>query len=177
MGTEIIHYFPHIFLLIISACLFEYACHSFWLKRYFEYGIPYFYFKIKIKQDNFVFPIEKLEKEFKGLIDILGGFPLIPAIALKTIGTNQCAFRERLWFPSFYLPIMHSLMTYDQEGDNVKIIGMFNYVPILLFLIVLPFFIKGFIYGGIFLVFFNFFIQCMRYLYICIRCKFIFNGV
>ncbi len=180
MNIEINHYIPIIILAIFAICMIEYALHSSWNLRYFTTGITCFRIKRKFTFSNLEIPVAEFESQFKGRHDFLG-IPIIPSILFNKLDSDTYAFREKSWFPSLYLPIMRGLIILSPDKSNIVYKAKLNYIPPILFLVILPaIFGISFPDKESWTLFVPFFLismgfQSIRYIYISIHCHKIIN--
>jgi len=96
-----------------------------WNKMYFTFGVPIFIKRFPVKGKFKGIPFQYLfEDEFKN--------EWVASFVFKAIDARSFGLREKFFRPRFfrYIPLMHGLMIFDHDKNQVVVKGLANWVTL-----------------------------------------------
>ena len=129
-------YFGRILMLSIDEVLFfifvitltaDILFSAIWFRFYFKLGMPIFFSKRRCDE----VPLKKIINEQKNSKN-----EVFYRFIFKTYSNNEIAFRDKI-FINWQTPIMHGLIIFSDEKEELSIVGYINwyFIPFLLYFI------------------------------------------
>ena len=112
---------------LLMALFADIVLRSVWNKMYFTIGVPIFLMRIPVKTQYKGVPFQHLfEDEFQDT--------WAASFVFKPMDAHSYAFREKLFHPRLYIPLMHGLIVFENEKSQVVVKGLANWLTLWLIL-------------------------------------------
>ena len=114
-----------LFIALWVAVFADFVLRGAWNKMYFTFGLPIFIKSFPVKGQLKGIPFQYLlEDEFQN--------EWVSSFDFKAIDTQSYGLREKFFRPRFfrYIPLMHGLIIFDHDKNQVIVKGMANWLTV-----------------------------------------------